>query len=269
MILENALSITGMVAESVVIGLLLYRGIYRRLPIFLVYCISALLTDILAFWLRVYSQKGYGIEFYLSQSALDFALQFCVLVEVAWSVLQPVRRFLSQRALLLIAGLILAVGATIWPFAGITQIAAPTQTWRIMMQLQQTVTIVRVLFFLGLAASSQVLSLGWRDRELQVATGFGFYSLVSLIVAVINTHQSSVLQFRDLYVFVMISFILSLFYWVFSFAQREPARREFTPKMQSNLLALAEAARVARNFFENPEERKRGPGGRQDPPEDR
>ena len=45
-----------------------------------------------------------------------------------------------------------------------------------MSQLQHTVSILRILFFLVLAGGSQLLSIGWRDRELQVATGLGFYS---------------------------------------------------------------------------------------------
>jgi hypothetical protein len=35
-------------------------------------------------------------------------------------------------------------------------------------------------------------------------------------------------------------------YWVFCFAQKEPERREFSPQMQSMLLAVAGAARTTR-----------------------
>lgn len=256
MSLGSTLNAIGIVAEAVVVGLLLYRRVGRRLPLFLVYCISSLIIDCASLALSVFSHSGYGINFYLAESALDFALQFCVLVELAWSVLQPVRRFLSPRALMLIAALILAVGATIWPFAGLSSITAPSVTWHVMMQLQQTVSIVRVLFFLVLAASSQVLSLGWRDRELQVATGFGFYSLVSIGVAVINTHQSTADQFRNLYVFVVAGFLISLLYWIFCFAQKEPARRQFTPQIQHSLLALAESAHVMRKTLSDPDARE-------------
>ena len=264
MLLENSLNATGIVAEAAVVGLLLYRRVQRRLPVFFIYCVLALLTDSATLLMRIYYPKGYGINLYLAESTLDFTLQFCVLVEVAWSVLQPVRRLLSQRALFLIAALILAVCATIWPFAGLTQITAPTPAWRIVMHMQQTVSIVRVLFFLVLAASSQLLSLGWRDRELQVATGFGFYSLVSLGIAVVNTHQSTAQQFRDLYLFIMLAFVITLIYWVFCFAQKEPPRRGFTPNMQENLLALARIAHVTRGSLSDPDSREPD----DDPPEE-
>jgi hypothetical protein len=35
-------------------------------------------------------------------------------------------------------------------------------------------------------------------------------------------------------------------YWVFSFAQQEAERREFTPQMQSFLMAVAGSARATR-----------------------
>jgi hypothetical protein len=113
-------------------------------------------------------------------------------------------------------------------------------------RMQQTVSILRIGFFLILAGCSQLLSIGWRDRELQVATGMGFYSLVSLGAALLNTHQASLVQYKHLNQFVIGSFLCSLLYWVASFAQKEAQRREFTPQMQDLLLAVAGVARAER-----------------------
>ncbi len=44
----------------------------------------------------------------------------------------------------------------------------------------------------------------------------------------------------------MASFLCSLIYWVFSFAQKQAERREFTPQMQNMLLAVAGVARADR-----------------------
>jgi hypothetical protein len=49
-----------------------------------------------------------------------------------------------------------------------------------------------------------------------------------------------------------------LLYWAFSFAQAETKRREFTPQMQSLLLAVAGNARTARmSLTEESKTRKR------------
>jgi hypothetical protein len=45
---------------------------------------------------------------------------------------------------------------------------------------------------------------------------------------------------------VGVSYIFALSYWVFAFSTREAERREFTPQMQSFLLAAAGSARSAR-----------------------
>jgi hypothetical protein len=119
----------------------------------------------------------------------------------------------------------------------------------LLVHLQQTTSILRILLFLGMAGCSQLLSIGWRDRELQVATGLGVYSLVSVGVTMIQTHQSTGAhgsQYAHLNQFVVGSFLCSLLYWVFSFAQKEAERREFTPQMQNLLLAVAGVARAER-----------------------
>jgi hypothetical protein len=103
-----------------------------------------------------------------------------------------------------------------------------------------------------MAGCSQLLSIGWRDRELQVATGLGFYSMVSLAVTVLQSHQVLGDQYRHLNQLVAVSYILSIVYWAFSFAAKEEARREFTPQMQNFLLAVAGTARTARVSMSEP-----------------
>ena len=246
MTLDNAFEIVGLVTESAVILVLARRRAWRRLPVFFVYCIWALCSDAAAYTIQVVSAHGLGLNVYLVDSALDFALQLCVLVELAWSVLRPLRNWLSLRALWAIGFLFLVAGAAVWPFARLSSIAVSSPAWQVMAQLQQTETIVRVLFFLLLAVCSHLLSLGWRDRELQVATGFGFYSLASHAVAGLNTRQATALQFTHLYRIVAASFLCSLFYWVFSFAHEEVERHEFTPRMRTALMTLAETAHITR-----------------------
>jgi hypothetical protein len=98
----------------------------------------------------------------------------------------------------LLGVLILVAGAAIWPFAALPGMAhATTPEGLSYIQLQQTTWIVRVLVFLVLAGASQLLSIGWRDRELQVATGLGLYSIVGLTVAVLETHQTTASQYKS------------------------------------------------------------------------
>jgi hypothetical protein len=177
---------------------------------------------------------------------VDSVLLFGVLVELAWSILRPLRSSLPRRALVVVAGLILAVGVAIWPFAAISAAANVSREVAVLGRLQQTFSILRVLVFLALTAFSQLLSIGWRNRELQIATGLGFTSLVGLAVAMLHTHETTWTQYRHMNDLVIASYLCSLLYWIVSFAQKEAERREFSPQMQSLLLAVAGAARSTR-----------------------
>jgi hypothetical protein len=146
----------------------------------------------------------------------------------------------------IVAGLVVALGAAIWPFATIPGFSYLPPQWYLLVRIQQTTSILQILFFLGLAGCSQLLSIGWRDRELQVVTGLGFYSMVGLAVAMLHTHLSMRSQYAHLNQAVVASYVCSLMYWVYSFAQKEVKRQEFTPQMQNLLLAMAGTARTTR-----------------------
>jgi len=176
----------------------------------------------------------------------DSLFQFGVLVEVSWSVLRPLRASLPRWTPLAVATLILIVGAAVWPFVSSPVLNTSPLASRMIFHVDETFAILRILFFLILAGCSQLLSIGWRDRELQIATGLGFYSLVSLAVAMRHTSQTYGTQYHLLDQLMAFSYVCSLAYWGVCFATKEAQRREFTPQMQSLLLAMAGTARSTR-----------------------
>jgi hypothetical protein len=260
MSLDNALWLSGVVTVAVVLGLLLYRSVWRILPIFCAYVAWNLFSSVGAYAVLHYFYDSY-FTVYFAESAVDSALQFGVLVELIWSVLRPLRASLPRSALAVVAGLVVAFGAAIWPFAAIPGFTHWPTKLHLMMQMQQTTSILRIVFFLALAGGSQLLSIGWRDRELQVATGLGFYSLVSVAVAVLHTHQTKGSQYTHLNQVEVAGYLCSLLYWVFSFATKETERREFSPQMQSLLLAVAGTARTTRIALADSAAAKKGKPG--------
>jgi hypothetical protein len=157
-----------------------------------------------------------------------------------------------------LAALIVLIGAAVWPFATRPGLSALSMAGRMTFHTQETFAILRVLFFLVLAGCSQLLSIGWRDRELQIVTGLGFYSLVSLAVWM---QHSTGPQYHVLDQIVAVSYVCSLAYWIFAFSQKEAERQNFTPQMQDLLLAMAGTARSTRIAMANS---AAGPGQRQD-----
>ena len=176
MSLDNTIWIAGIVTEAAVVGLLVYRRIWRQLPLFCLYCVWDLAINLIGFLSQRFFPSGINWTTYLIQTAMDSVLQFCVLVEVAWSVLRPIRGSLPRFTIVVVGVILLVIGAAIWPFTTLPNLGQMPIEQQLLVHLQQAVAILRILFFLILAGCSQLLSLGWRDRELQVATGLGLYS---------------------------------------------------------------------------------------------
>jgi hypothetical protein len=245
-----------MTAEIAVILLMIRGRVFRTLPIFFLYLCWSLFSDALFYFVEVRYPASF-FRVYLIQLIVDSAMIFALLVEVAWSVLRPIRRSLPKNSWIGIAALIAVGGLILWPIAGLVAPDHLSATGMNLFRLQQTPAILRAVFFLALAAFSQALSIGWRDRELQIATGLGFYSIVSLAITILHTHQvSGTQQYHLLDVLGGVSYLAALTYWVYAFATKPAERREFTPQMQSMLLAVAGAARSTRVALDESESEK-------------
>lgn len=244
---DTLLWITGFSAECVVVGLLLWRRVFRTLPVFCAYLVWSLVSD-LGQYIAANQLSSITYEhIYLVSLAIDSIFQFGVLFELARSVLRPVAAHLPRWTSVAVAVLILLVCAAIWPLANVPGYGQFNLRSQLLVHLQQTFAILRILFFLVLAGCSQLLSIGWRDRELQIASGLGFYSMVSVSASVIHTYQATTSPLYHLTnQIVAASYVCSLAYWVYSFVQVEAKRREFTPQMQNFLLAVAGTARSTR-----------------------
>jgi hypothetical protein len=258
--LNDILEFTGMAFEAAVLGLFIYRRAWRTLPVFCIFCAWALTSDIGDYLISHYLPNRY-LTTYFVDTIVTSILQFCVLVEVAWSVFRPFRSSLPRYTVLILGVLVAAVGIAIWMFvdsSALIHAHAPLE-WRLLLRLKQTVTILRIVFFLILASFSHLLSIGWRDRELQITTGLGFYSLAALTISVFQSHQSIGSHYRRLDQFLVATYACSLLYWVFCFAQKEAERREFSPQMQGLLLAVAGSARSTRIALTGSERKGRQP----------
>lgn len=260
--MDNALWFFYLAIEVVLVALLAKRRVWRYLPTFFLYCIWDILSNVgTLFVTRFYF--GHYLTVYLAQTIIDSIFQFCILLELTWSLLRPLRVFMTQKMIAVLGALILLAGAAIWPFAAIQGLIRESREVHLLLQLQQTTAILRILFFLFLAAGSRFLSISWRDRELQVASGLGTFSIVNISVSVVQVHVNSGLLYARLQSLIVASFICCIGYWIYCFSRKEAERREFTPEMQRVLLALASAAHATRVSLDEMSQRKSGKNDRQ------
>lgn len=228
-----------------VVALLTSKREYRNLPVFYTYILWALIVDCAMMVLQANFPRLYR-ESYMAEVCLDSLLQYGILIELTWSVLRPFRSSLPRGTVAAISLAIALMAAVTWPFATIQGFSGLPAQWHFLVRIEQTFAILRVLFFIALAAGSQALSIGWRDRELQVASGLGIYSIASLFGSILHTRQSFGAQYVAVERFIALSYLLSLVYWIASFARESAPRRDFTPQMQGLLVAIAGVARSDR-----------------------
>ena len=225
---------------------MLRRKTWRTLPVFCAYITWTILTDVANY---VISHKFPGVfqQAYLIEIVPDSMLQLAVLIELTWSVLKPSRKVLPRGTIYLLSGLVVLAGLIAWPLAGMTVPANLSRHAELYVHFQETIAILRVICFLVMAGFSQILSIGWKDRELQIATGLGFFSIVTLIVAVLHSHQEAGTHaYHWLDSATAASYVGALSYWIVSFAAKEQARKEFSPQMQELLLIMGGGARASR-----------------------
>jgi hypothetical protein len=249
--IDTALLTAGIIAEALVVALLCWRRVYRQLPIFSAYLVWGLLVDCTMSVLQSHLAAGTYIRFYLVESSLDSLLQYGVLVELAWAVLRPFHAMPPRRVLPVTALGVLIAGALAWPFSTAPESVRSHWDYVLIVRLEETFAILRIVFFSALAVTSRWLSVGWRNRELQVATGLGIYSLVSLAGSLAHQYQSvTAPAYHWVEVAISASFFGSLLYWVVSFAQKEPPRPELPEHAQNILLELAGTAHTHRVTLE-------------------
>lgn len=256
MTLDSALVLAGLSAEAAVVAVIVVGRVFRTFPVFSSYLVWSLLSDVAVTALRQLF-PGSADQIVLVSTVIDSIFQFAVLVELSVSVLSPVRASLPRAAIVAVGVVIFLVCAAVWPFAKTPGFEHFSWDSRLMIHLQMTFSVLRIMFFLALAACSQLLSIGWRDRELQIATGLGVYSIASLSAALLHTNQALgnpalTQQYHILDLMVGASYVCSIVYWIVCFAQKVPERRKFTPQMQNFLLAVAGSARSARIALDDP-----------------
>jgi hypothetical protein len=245
MTIDGLLQFVGFAAAITLITLILKKRAYKVFPVFCAYLVWDFVDNLALYFVNRY-YSGLYLRSYLVALTIDSIFMFGVLVELAWSVLRPFRSALPRGAIVVVALAVGLLGAVVWPFAHSAAYAQYGPQSRLLLHLQQTVAIVRILFFLVLAGCSQLLSISWRDRELQIATGLGIYSLVSFIACILQAGLPVGPFYALLDRIVICSMVCAYLYWIYSFAQKVGPRREFTPQMQSLLLAVAGAARSTR-----------------------
>ena len=251
MTLEFKLELLAEVVQAIVIGLLIYRKTYKKLPLFFCYNLFLLVLTGASLSLPAHYPINLQLKIFDAAEIIDALFLFCVLVELSMSVLSPIRSKLSSRSVFIVAGAFAVALALIWPFAKPPGFSRLDHLSQIQVHVDVATSALRIVFFVALAGFSQFLSLSWRDRELQLGTGLGFYALVSLTATMLKMNVgTATAEAADTYhrldQMQVGGYIGALMYWAVCFAQKVRQRQEFTAQMEDFLVSMVGGARLMR-----------------------
>jgi hypothetical protein len=244
--LDDVLWAAGATGELLLLGILIGRRIYRTFPIFCIWIAFVLLLEPTFYWLLNHASARTYYQTFFALNFPQYLLEACVLLEVASTVLQPVRKSLPKGVLFFVAILMVAIGTVGFLVAAHLNAATLAHT-RSFVVLNTAMAILRLVTFLLIAAFSQVLGLGWKNHVLQLASGLAFYSAVTLIVELAHSHLRAGPSYAsDYYMlahFRVLGYLCALYYWCFCFARQEAPRKEFNSKMSDFLVSMSGMAK--------------------------
>jgi hypothetical protein len=240
--------------EVVLITLLFRRREFRTFPFFLSSILLAALFDPPSFWISLHGSPQDYQRAYIINSVLGYALQLGVLVEIAHRVLQPAQRTMPRflRNILLSVLVVAFVGTVVWILSqnGRSEIFALTTEK--LLQVSFVFSYLRLLVFALIAGFSQMLGITWRNHVIRLAAGLAFYSAVAVVAQITishlshSNHEAYLENYRLLDRLQIVSYLMALAFWVWSFVQKDAPRREFTPQMERFLVTISETARRSR-----------------------
>jgi hypothetical protein len=208
--IDLTLWLAGAAMEMFLLAVLLYKRIYRSLPIFCIFLVWCLLSD-----------AGMAIALHLPNAYLpatlvsitgDALFQLAILAELGRAVLRHNHVDPPSKVVLVLLGLLACVVAGIlnnwsvpldYPFMSMLYLV-----------LLQVFAALRVVFLLTLVWWTSVHKLRWPTRELQILTGLGIYIMITLCVVILHTHNMATMQFHWLDQLLVASYLLALGFWI-------------------------------------------------------
>lgn len=249
MSLDVALWSIGLLLEIVFAGLLLIRRAHCQLPFFFTYILWTIVSDIVAMLLRHQYPQSY-FQVFVTSTSIDSLLQIGVLVELGWALLRPLSATAIRPALVILVALFVLACLFALPSGATPRWSGLPHQWQWFLTVENFCSILRVLLCLVLAGCSQLLALGWQDRELQIATGLGCYSLLTLVASFLHAQPFAKIYWHRIDQSVVLGYLACLLFWMLSFRRQASPSQNLTPRIQAYVAMLARIAHAERMALE-------------------
>jgi hypothetical protein len=232
----------GFLAEFALLGVLLVRREYKTFPVFTLYIAFQISSDLLVGVLSARPDHTPARIMGLLLLPFQYFLEMAVLLEIGWHLVKPVQSSLPPKIMKVFGYLtIIALSAGALLAWQVNPDAAQALE-KLKFRLDLTVGVLRMILFVITAGFAQMLGIGWKDKVLQLATGFSFYSAVDLIGSFIQSQHGS----SGADPLRVGGYLIELGFFLWAFTTKAVERREFSPQMQEFLVTISGRARNAR-----------------------
>ena len=196
--------------EGAVLGVIIWRRIYRSLPVFSCFLVWCLLSD--AGMAAMDRLPNVYLTATLVNITVDALFQIAILIELGRAVVRHNRVDPPSRVVLFLLTCLAALIAmmlnrwkipTEWPLLNL-----------IYMVLLQFLATIRLVFLLTLVWWSSLLKLRWHQRDLRILTGLGLYILVTFVVVVLHAHNMDGMNYHWLDQLLVASYLWALCLWM-------------------------------------------------------
>lgn len=213
--IDHIIILVGLQVEAVLLVLLATKRIFRTMPVFTAYIGCGLAIDLIGLAIASYTPKWY-IHFCIVNAVFDAGFFVLVLRELGRCVLSHNRATPMPRPIVYL--LFAAIALVICSLGRWSLFPHLSPIWQLLEHAFQGAAIIQSTAFLTFAFWTSLKGLQWPEREFQVATGLGLYSVVALAVAVVHTHLAPATQYHWVDLLGPVSYLGILVYWTAYFA---------------------------------------------------
>jgi hypothetical protein len=213
-----------------VAGVMVWRKLHRRFPVFFRYVLCQI--GIFAVIFPVYLSGSYKPFFYgyWITHAISLVLGFLVIQEIFLDVFQPYHTLKDLGAVLFKwAGLVMLLAA------GVVAAASPATSQgplvEAVLTVQRCVRVIQCGLVLFLLVFSNYLGVSWRQRSFGIALGFGGFASAELFAVALNA--SGYLSEPSIGVLNMCAYNLAILTWMGYMWAKDSAREPATLLLKS------------------------------------
>jgi hypothetical protein len=208
--IDLTLWLAGILMETVLLALVIWKRVYRTLPVFACFLVWCLLSDAGMAVANLFPNAYLPAT--LVNITVDALLQLAILAELGRMVMRHNRVSPPSKivlVLLIAIAVVLAGSLNQWTIP--TQLPVLDTLYLVLMQL---LAVLRVVFLLTLVWWSSLHGLRWPTRELRIVTGLGFYILATLSVTILHTHNMRGMEYHWLDQLLVGGYLWTLSYWI-------------------------------------------------------